>query len=151
MLQSDQAKRLKPVPLNDFHGTLNAAMASVAVAASLALNNKAELLAHPADTQLIDLTFIVTDLDSGGSPSITINFGFLAGEFGDDDDTRVVGTDFAENSDIGQAGGVLSIGKDVLAAIAPSATTRGIGFEVSAAAATGAAGTVTAIATYVSV
>lgn len=119
----------------------------VIVAAQFAVNDVLEMIPWPAGTVPVRLTAKVEDLDSNGTPLVTLDFGVLTGSWledtvGNDGSTaRTCGTDFATASTVGQAGGAIDVAANLLLGLVPDKTLdRSIGFKVAAAAATLTAG-----------
>lgn len=116
----------------------------VTVAGQFAAADVIEMIHWPAGTILSRLRAVIPDLDSNGSPALTLDFGILSGLYGAELDeafaARTCGVEFGNNLTTGQAGGNLDIATDVLLALAPSAKERSIGFKVEVAPATLVAG-----------
>lgn len=114
------------------------------VAAQFALNDVLEMIPWPAGTIIHSLKAKVEDLDSNGTPLVTLDFGILTGQWlaalDDAGAARVCGTDFATASTVGQAGGSIDVAAALILGLAPSSLDRSIGFKVAAAAATLTAG-----------
>lgn len=110
------------------------------VPTGLTLNDVIEFGTLPANTIPVDLIVAAEDLDTGATPTITLNAGILSGTAGKNDATRTCGAEFLAASNVGQAGGVTraAVGAGLL--LAPSESDRGFGLKVSAAAATLAVG-----------
>lgn len=98
-----------------------------------------EMVAFPANTVPVEVVVVTEDLDSGGSPAITLDAGLLSGDYAATG-TRTCGAEFLNNSTIGQAGGVAK--GDVAAGylLNHSASDRSLGIKVETAAATLATG-----------
>lgn len=75
--------------------SLKCVTASYSLAAALALNDVLQSPLIQSGSTVIDVMVVVSDLDTGGSPSITLDVGY-----GDDPDY------FIAASTVGQAGGV---------------------------------------------
>lgn len=111
------------------------------VAGQFALNDVIEMIPWPAGTIPQVLKAHVQDLDSNGTPLVTLDFGVLSGAYLDaDSPARTCGTEFAAASNVGQAGGAIDVTADKLLGLTPAFTDRSIGFKVAAAAATLTAG-----------
>lgn len=111
------------------------------VAAQFAAADVVEMIPWPAGTIPIALVAHIPDLDSNGSPSLTLDVGVLSGQWlankNDDLTTdRTCGTEFGNNLTTGQAGGTLVVTPDLLLGLAPANYDRSIGIKVEAAAAT---------------
>lgn len=114
------------------------------VAGEFAAADVVEMIPWPAGTILVSLKAHVQDLDSNGSPAVTLDFGVLTGIWNADLDeagaARTCGTDFGNNLTTGQAGGTVDVTSDLLLGLAPSLKDRSIGFKIEAAPATLVAG-----------
>lgn len=111
------------------------------VAGQFSLNDVLEMIPWPAGTIPQSVKAHVQDLDTNGTPTVTLDFGILSGAYMDSDSpARTCGTEFAAASTVGQAGGAIDVTADKLLGLAPSLTDRSIGFKVAAAAATLVAG-----------
>lgn len=107
----------------------------VAAPVTLAVGDILEMGSLPADHLFADLTFDATDLDTNATPTITLQFGFL----------NEAKTDLATvlaTTQVARAGGIDRVATREFLEVAPLTTNRAIGFKVSAAAATKAAGKV---------
>lgn len=128
----------------------------VIVAGQFALNDVVEMIPWPSGTVPVSLKAKVEDLDSNGTPLVTLDFGVLTGQWleltTDNDGTtaRTCGTDFATASTVGQAGGAIDVAANLLLGLVPDKfKDRSIGFKVAAAAATLVAGAkITVAATF---
>lgn len=113
----------------------------VVAAGQFLLNDVIEMIPFPAGTIPHSLKAWVQDLDSNGTPTVTLDFGILSGSYLDaDTPARTCGTEFATASTVGQAGGVIDVASNLMLVLAPSLSDRAIGFRVAAAAATLTAG-----------
>lgn len=100
----------------------------------------------PAYHTIVDMILIPDDLDSNGTPTVTLDVGLVSGTPGDATSNRTIGAEFF-SADIGVRTGALSrmslvSGFKVIA----TETDRSIGVKISAAAATAAAGRVRVLA-----
>ena len=149
LIQSKYAKGLMIQPYPRGAGEIVTVRAAVTLlAAQVAINNVIEMMAMPDNCRLVDMTLIATDLDTNVSPTITLDAGLVSGTFGDDDNTRTCGAEFFDGDTSAQAGGVARMSLATGFNVEPSATTRGIGVKIAAAAATAAGGTITLIAQF---
>lgn len=118
---------------------LVAAQAVFTVTEALEINDVFDLIVLPAGHKLVDAILDVTDLDTGGSPALTLSVGTLAGTPGD---TVLANRTASENviaaSTVGQAGGVARAAVAGFTDIAPQDTDRSIGVLCKAAPQTGA-------------
>ncbi len=87
-----------------------------------------------------DVTLICEDLDSNGSPTVTIDVGVLSGVYGDAVSSRTMGNEFIAASTVGQAGGAAHSTKAAGPMIAPSLDITPIGIKTAAAIATAVVG-----------
>ena len=106
-----------------------------------ALNDVIEMIPWPAGTIIQSLKVHAEDLDSNGSPAVTLDFGILTGQYlmalDDAGAARVCGTEFGAALTTGQAGGAVDVTADKLLNRAPSQfLDRSIGFKIAAAPAT---------------
>ena len=99
-----------------------------------------EMVNLPAGYVPVDAILCAEDLDSGGTPAITLDLGLISGAAGVVDATRTCGSEAFAASTVGQAGGVARPTKAAFAMIAPTSADRGIGLKVAAAAATAVVG-----------
>lgn len=129
---------------------LLAAQATFTLSGALALNNVIEMIVLPAGHKLVDVILESTDLDTGGSPAITLSVGTMAGTPYDATfASRTVTPNVIAASTIGQTGGVARAAVAGFTNIAPQDTDRSIGVLVAAGPATGAvAGSITLTAIY---
>lgn len=119
----------------------------IIVAAQFALNDVVEMIPWPAGTIPTSIKAKVEDLDSNGTPLVTLDFGVLTGQWLDttvDNDgstARTCGTEFGAALTTGQAGGSVDVAAAlILGLAAEKQKDRSIGFKVAAAAATLTAG-----------
>jgi formate-dependent nitrite reductase membrane component NrfD len=115
------------------------------VAGQFALNDVIDMIPWPAGTVPVMLKAQVADLDSNGTPLVTLDVGVLTGLYGaekNEDNTtdRTCGTEFGAALTTGQAGGALDVAANVLLAQGASSKDRSIGIKVAAAPATLIAG-----------
>ena len=103
---------------------------TAAVTTALALNDTITGPSIPAGAYLIDVILMSTDLDTAGSPTITLDVGISG-----------AATKFIAASTIGQTGGVARLGGTTGLGYSPTSDTPVI-VTVSAAGTTKAAGTV---------
>ena len=84
------------IPTKEHHH-VNRVVGSFAVSVALALNDTIELCGMPSGAILTDFHIAVPDLDTGGSPAITLSLGDLESA-----------ARYVSASTVGQAGGVIS-------------------------------------------
>lgn len=138
MLQSKQVAARKPLPepitaVNpvEVYGEY------VVPAGGIPLNSIIEMVGIPAYTIPTGWKLVCDDLDSAGSPAITLTVGKLSGLFGANDDARTFTADWlATPSNVGQAGGIVSNSLAAPMLYVPSPSDVGIAIKVNAAAAT---------------
>jgi hypothetical protein len=104
---------------------------SAAVTTSLALNDTLTGPSIPAGAYLVDVLLMSTDIDSNGSPTVTLDVGISG-----------AATKFIAASTVGQTGGIAHMGGTTGLGYTPAADTPVI-VTVSAAGATKVAGTIT--------
>lgn len=104
--------------------------------AGLALNDVIEMGAIPEGCIVTEFKAVIQDLDSNGTPLVSLDAGLLSGEYGSDDSARTCGAQFLSGDTTGRAGGVVT--STVLAGhiLTPTDAPRGFGFKIAAAAAT---------------
>lgn len=133
MLQTDYAKGgvLAPTPANA--GEIVSYRAAIDLATGdLTLNNIIEMGPLPAGCDAVDVILDSDDLDTDGTPAITIDVGIMSGSFGVNDGGRTCGAEFFSASTVAQAGGVARPTLKTAFRIARSDVDRGIGVKISA-------------------
>lgn len=160
LTQSDYAKGIRKVPTAQ-GGELVAVRAVVTLAAAGA-GDIIEMLPVPEDHILVDVILDSDDIDSNGSPTVTLSVAYLNAAKSDIDVTANINGDgaaFIAASTIGQAGGMArpttkSLWKALPRASTPSGSTpanaqlNNLGVKIVAASATFAAGNVGLTAIY---
>lgn len=106
------------------------------VEAGLALNDVVEMVILPAGYVPSDGVAYLEDTDSNGAPAITLDLGIISGGAGVVDNARVCGNEGFAADVTAKTGGVARVTKKDWGLIAPTNADRGLGFKVSAAAAT---------------
>lgn len=134
-LKSDWAKGRKATPVG-VAGEVLCETFTYALAAALVINDVIEIGILPANARIVDGIIDTDDLDSNGSPAVTLDVGIMSGVVGDADLARTVGTELFAASTIGQAGGMARTTKGQRST--PTALDRSIGVLVKAAPATSA-------------
>lgn len=149
LFQTNEAKGIviTPGPLRT--GEVCCISADFTVPAGLALNDIVEMLPLPALCTVVDATLISDDLDSNGTPLISLDVGILSGEAGKNDAARTCGNEFFAADTVGRAGGSSRMSKAAGFRIAKTDQPRGIGIKVAAAAATLVAGAKVTLLLYV--
>lgn len=137
-LQSKWAKREITTPLGGCAGAVVTELFEYSITAALALGDIIELAVLPTYATVVDAVLIADDLDTGGSPALTLDVGIMSGEVGVLDAARTCGAEIFAASTVGQAGGVARPTLPSAFRIAPIEGHRSIGVKVAAAPATGA-------------
>ena len=106
------------------------------VPTGLALNDVIEMGAIPEGCVVVGAKVVSEDLDSNGTPTITLDAGILSGVYGKVDNARTCGNEFFAASTIGQTGGVQTDNKAAGLMLTPSLDLVPYGLKVAAAAAT---------------
>jgi hypothetical protein len=112
-------------------------------AAQLVLNDIIDALILPAFHFVTDMILVPDDLDTGGSPSLTLDVGIMSGTPGDVVTARTCGNEFFAASVAGTPSAAVRPTKAAGFTIAPVGYDRSIGIKFAAAPATGAAGNIT--------
>jgi hypothetical protein len=136
--QSEQVIAQKAIPASRDGVALIAITGEFVVPAGLAANDVIEMGGIPPGHYPVDLVVHAPDMDTNGTPTVTLDAGLLSGRFGAADDARTCGNEFFAASTVGQAGGIARAAKS-LAGIAPTAEV-GWGLKVATGAATLATG-----------
>ncbi len=121
------------VVVNDFYVDL--------AVGDLLLNNVIDLGVLPGGHTVTNAFLIADDLDTGGSPAITVDIGLMTGTPGDSVSVRTVGAEMFSAANAAQTGAApvqmsLKSGYTIMA----NQADRSIGVKISAAPATAAAG-----------
>ena len=103
--------------------------------AGLTSNDVIEMVAIPAGTVPIDVSIACEDLDTSGTPAIVLDVGVLSGNYGANDAARTCGSDFINDTIIGQTGGMASANVAAGLLLTPTLNDRSIGIKVQTAAA----------------
>lgn len=107
----------------------------VSVPSTLALNDILEMGSLPADHKFADLIFDATDLDTNGTPLISLEFGFLNA-------AKTALTQVIATTTVARAGGIDRVATRDFLDVVETTANRNVGFRVSAQGATRAAGRV---------
>ncbi|NCC40559.1 MAG: hypothetical protein EOM21_14110 [Gammaproteobacteria bacterium] len=136
-VKSPWALGSKPMPIPNGSEVVNVLLECPVTAAQTAANDIYFMGELPEDCAFVDAVLAATDLDTAGSPAIVLSFGVL------NDGATDIATALQASLNVGQAG--------VPARITPTLTTLGLktdgktrkklGYKVTTAAGTGAAGT----------
>lgn len=138
--QSLQALNKVVVPSADQSGDTLSIFADYALnGVALAAGDIIEMLPLPAGYVPVDVIAASPDLDSGGSPAITLDVGLLSGAWGKNSASSTIGAEFISASTVGQAGGIARMSNAAGALLAPDVTQdRSVGIKVGTGPATGA-------------
>lgn len=121
-------------------------------AADLVAGNLIDLGILPAGHTVTEAVIVADDLDTNGTPTITLDVGIMSGTTGDAVSVRTVGTELFSASTAAQAGTVATAATTKTAyTIAASQSNRSIGAKIVAGAATAAAGRLRLVVTAVPV
>jgi hypothetical protein len=104
--------------------------------AGLTANDVIEMAILPAGYVPLEAKLVCDDIDSGGTPTLTLDIGVVSGVAGFFDNARTCGNEAVAASTVGQAGGVVIDSKAAFGLLAVSDADRGIGVKLAAAAAT---------------
>lgn len=114
-------------------------------AAQIDANNMFDLGPLPAYHTVVDMILVPDDLDTGGSPALTLDVGLLSGTVGDDVSNRTIGAEFFSASNAGQTGTAARMSLASGFKVKPTEADRSIGVKVVTDAATAAAGRIRAL------
>ena len=143
-LKSLQVTNGLPIPSADRAIEIIPIVATFVVPAGLALNDVIEMGPLQAGYVPVDILVALPDMDSNGTPLITVDCGIMSGNWLDSG-VRTCGNEFFAASTAAQTGGVARLTKAAGAQIAPTTNDRSWGLKIAAAAATLAiGGTITA-------
>jgi hypothetical protein len=95
-----------------------------------------EMAILPGGYVPLGMKLVCEDLDSNGTPTVTLDVGVVSGTAGVADNARTCGNEAVVESTVGQAGGVAVDNKAAFSLLAVSESDRGIGVKLAAAAAT---------------
>ncbi len=109
-------------------------------AADLVANNIIDIGILPAGHSIVSAVLIADDLDTNGTPTLTLDVGILSGTIGDAVSARTCGTELFAASNAAQTGATVSATSKTAFTIVASPENRSIGARVVTGAATGAAG-----------
>ena len=146
--RSDYAKGSLVAPNPGFSGVAVTHRFTMLIPANAQVGDIFEVAAIPPGCRPLDIVIDADDLDTHGTPTIAFNVGVMSGNYGADDDTRTCGAEFFAASQVARTGGVAQPSLASAYRVPVNAKARGIGIEITTAAATGAAGTVGLTVTY---
>jgi len=116
-------------------------------AAQIDAGNMFDVGPLPAYHTVTDMVLIPDDLDTGGSPALTLDVGLLSGTVGDSASDRTIGAQFFSASTAGQTGTAARMTLASGFKVIPTELDRSIGVKVVADAATAAAGRIRLLVT----
>jgi hypothetical protein len=140
---SDKAAVGRPALTTDEIDTI-IPIEATAVMAAAAAGDIVKGFILPANHVPHDMMLIADDLDTNGTPTITLTVAVLNAGFTD----ITASTEFIIASTVAQAGGVVRADKKVGLCLAPSTSDRWIGVKIVAASATFQAGSITLVGSY---
>lgn len=138
-LQSKWVKRQITTPLGSEAGDVVTELFEYSLAAALVVGDIIELAVLPTYATVVDAILISDDLDTGGSPALTLDVGIMSGEVGVLDAARTCGNEIFSGSTVGQAGGTARPTLASAFRIAAIEGHRSIGVKVAAGPTTGTA------------
>lgn len=141
LYQSKQVASKLPLTESDAAGDACEYLGEFIVPAGMVINDVIELVGVPAYHVPINVVLLTDQVDSNGSPTLTLDWGYISGTYGDPTPAvaRTCGTEFAAASTTpGRAAGYITPAATNTALGRSVATTaaRGIGVKFAAAAAT---------------
>lgn len=116
-------------------------------AAQIDANNMFDVGVLPAYHTIVDMILIPDDLDTNGTPALTLDVGILSGTPGDDTSDRTIGAEFFSASTAGQGATPTRMSLATGFKVIPTETDRSIGVKVVTDAATAAAGRIRLLCT----
>lgn len=134
--KTDWTKGKRPTPEAVQAGVVAFETFEFALTGALAVNDVIEMGILPANNRIVDAMLDSDDLDTGGTPAITLDVGIMSGEVGDTSLSRTVGTELYTASTVARAGGMERTSK--AQRLAPTNADRSIGVKVAAGPAAGA-------------
>lgn len=142
LIQSDVAKGLITMPYPSLSGSVVSKRATVTSPVTAAAADVFEMVPVPAGCRVVDVILDSDDLDTNGSPAITLDVGFMSGTPGAADSARTVGQEFFAGSTVAQAGGLARPTLKGAVRDSASSSERAIGVKIAVVAGTKAAGTI---------
>ncbi|HJV52784.1 MAG TPA: hypothetical protein VJ652_15055 [Noviherbaspirillum sp.] len=116
-------------------------------AAQVAAGNIVDIGILPAGHTVVDSVLVPDDLDTNGSPTITLDVGIMSGTPGDDTSVRTCGAELFSASTAAQGGTPTRMSAKTGFLIPSVGYDRSIGVKINAGAATAAAGRVRVLVT----
>lgn len=108
---------------------------------TLALNDIVDIGIIPANHTVSDVIIDTDDLDTNGTPLMSVDVGVLSGTPGDTVSVRTMGNEFFAADTTVRTGGLARMTKSAGLRVAPVGYDRSIGIKITAAAATQASTT----------
>lgn len=140
LYRSDFAVGRAPTPYPDRAGNVVTVALEFTVPAGLAANDVIEMGPLPAYSTVVDATLDVDDLDTNGTPTISLDVGIVSGNAGENNGARTCGNEFFAADTTARAGGIARMSKSTGFRIAKTDADRGVGIKLAAGAATLAVG-----------
>ena len=138
LYQTDEAQGIKPMPIPDGQEDVTVRI-PFSLTAAFVVNDIIEFGSLPANMLVADWYLDTDDLDSGGSPAITLDVGMLNAAKDDIDTTISGGAAWLASSTVAQAGGLVrAVASSFTRMTVDAANDRPFGVKVSTAPATGA-------------
>jgi hypothetical protein len=108
-------------------------------AAQSVLNDIIEIGILPAYHTVSDVVLVTDDLDTNGTPTISLDVGLMSGSVGSTDPARTCGNELFAADTTARTGGTARASKSSAFTILATEQDRSIGVKIAAAAATAAA------------
>ncbi len=140
-LKSEAAKGLVNVAFPGSAGEAITQRYSMTVPTTVDADDILELAPIPPNCRVVDMVVDCDDLDTDGTPAITLDIGIMSGEWGEDG-ARTVGAEFFSGSNIAQAGGVARPSLATAYRTGSSDKARSIGVKIATVADAAQAGTI---------
>lgn len=116
-------------------------------AAQVANGNVFDVGILPAYHTVVDMILMPDDLDTNGTPTITLDVGLLSGTPGDATSDRTIGAEFFSGDTGARTGALARMSLASGFKVKPTESDRSIGVKVAAAVATAAAGRIRLLVT----
>ncbi|WP_331373763.1 hypothetical protein [Sinorhizobium chiapasense] len=142
VIQSNYAKGIIALAYPSIAGAATAVRFAHQLSAAPSAGDILELAMIPAGTRVVEMILDSDDLDTNGTPTLTMDVGLMSGSFGDEDQARTCGAEFFSGSSVAQAGGSERPSLKTAFRTGKSNVDRSIGIKFPNAAATFAAGTI---------
>lgn len=116
-------------------------------AAQMANGNFFDVGILPAYHTVVDMVLIPDDLDTNGTPTVSLDVGMLSGNPGDATSNRTIGAEFFSGDTGARTGALARMSLASGFKVQPTEADRSIGVKIAAAAATAAAGRIRLLVT----